>query len=121
VQYLPQLMALPSTKLKQIVSQALKSGRRSRATEEKVNKVVNAVCALPSIDVSWSVEDDEDNVVRGGSDGAVRTKSSTTVARLNESGEYEINVRLQIKNRSSYKKNVHCPKFPKSKTHGFVD
>jgi hypothetical protein len=121
IAYLPQLMALPSTKLRALLDQApglSQPGNNRRGGggggnggnggskgggngSSAVNRVVQAVCGLPSIDVTWRLEDDNGFTVRGGTESSSATAAAANgaagnngggkvepkVARLNDAGE----------------------------------
>ena len=86
IHYLPQLMALPSSKLSSYLAKiaGLRKGNR-------IAKIVKTVCSLPSIDLNWTIEDDNGQTISGGVSGrTTSTKPSARIARLSEDDDYEV-------------------------------
>lgn len=119
IHYLPQMMALSPAQLRQLAERApgihrggvggggaKKRQQKSGAETSSLNRLVRAVAGLPLVDVSWSLEDENGHVLRGGSKNAAASSKQVKnepggntgkhgmfapkVARLSEDGDYEV-------------------------------
>ncbi len=104
-------MALPSAQLRSLLERVPGIGQSKHQHQQRgvrngsssngssniadVNRVIQAVCGLPSVDVAWALEDDNGHVLCGGATqgaaaAAAANRTAATVARINTDGEYEV-------------------------------